>query len=326
MIKKYNHFLVIMKLLITGGCGFIGSNITEYFLENKLFESIIIIDNLSTGFMGNIQNLLDKYNNVKFIEGNIQDIEVCRNITKNIDAICHQAATGSVPKSINDPFFYHKNNVDGFFNLLIAAKENGCKRFVYASSSSVYGDNQSLPKIENNNGNVLSPYAATKKINEIYANVFHKCYGIEIIGLRYFNVFGEKQNTNGEYAAVIPKFIDYVKNKKSPTIYGDGSFSRDFTYVKNVVKANYLALTTTNQECFGDVFNIGTGGRITINEIFYKICDIMGANITPNYQPNRKGDIPHSNASIEKAQKMLGYIPEYGFEEGLERTIDWFST
>ena len=315
-----------MKLLITGGCGFIGSNITEYFLENKLFESIIIIDNLSTGFMGNIQNLLDKYNNVKFIEGNIQDIEVCRNITKNIDAICHQAATGSVPKSINDPFFYHKNNVDGFFNLLIAAKENGCKRFVYASSSSVYGDNQSLPKIENNNGNVLSPYAATKKINEIYANVFHKCYGIEIIGLRYFNVFGEKQNTNGEYAAVIPKFIDYVKNKKSPTIYGDGSFSRDFTYVKNVVKANYLALTTTNQECFGDVFNIGTGGRITINEIFYKICDIMGANITPNYQPNRKGDIPHSNASIEKAQKMLGYIPEYGFEEGLERTIDWFST
>jgi UDP-N-acetylglucosamine 4-epimerase len=315
-----------MKLLITGGCGFIGSNITEYFLENKLFESIIIIDNLSTGFMGNIQNLLDKYNNVKFIEGNIQDIEVCRNITKNIDAICHQAATGSVPKSINDPFFYHKNNVDGFFNLLIAAKENGCKRFVYASSSSVYGDNQSLPKIENNNGNVLSPYAATKKINEIYANVFHKCYGIEIIGLRYFNVFGEKQNTNGEYAAVIPKFIDYVKNKKSPTIYGDGSFSRDFTYVKNVVKANYLALTTTNQECFGDVFNIGTGGRITINEIFYKICDIMGANITPNYQPNRKGDIPHSNASIEKAQKMLGYIPEYGFEEGLERTIEWFST
>jgi UDP-N-acetylglucosamine 4-epimerase len=276
--------------------------------------------------MGNIQNLLDKYNNVKFIEGNIQDIEVCRNITKNIDAICHQAATGSVPKSINDPFFYHKNNVDGFFNLLIAAKENGCKRFVYASSSSVYGDNQSLPKIENNNGNVLSPYAATKKINEIYANVFHKCYGIEIIGLRYFNVFGEKQNTNGEYAAVIPKFIDYVKNKKSPTIYGDGSFSRDFTYVKNVVKANYLALTTTNQECFGDVFNIGTGGRITINEIFYKICDIMGANITPNYQPNRKGDIPHSNASIEKAQKMLGYIPEYGFEEGLERTIEWFST
>jgi UDP-N-acetylglucosamine 4-epimerase len=315
-----------MKLLITGGCGFIGSNITEYFLENKLFESIIIIDNLSTGFMGNIQNLLDKYNNLKFIEGNIQDIEVCRNITKNIDAICHQAATGSVPRSINDPFFYHKNNVDGFFNLLIAAKENGCKRFVYASSSSVYGDNQSLPKIENNNGNVLSPYAATKKINEIYANVFHKCYGIEIIGLRYFNVFGEKQNTNGEYAAVIPKFIDYVKNKKSPTIYGDGSFSRDFTYVKNVVRANYLALTTTNQECFGDVFNIGTGGRITINEIFYKICDIMGANITPNYQPTRKGDIPHSNASIEKAQKMLGYIPEHGFEEGLERTIEWFST
>ena len=314
-----------MKLLITGGCGFIGSNITEYFLENKLFESIVIIDNLSTGFMHNIQNLLDKYSNLQFIEGNIQDIEVCRNITKNIDAICHQAATGSVPRSINDPFFYHKNNVDGFFNLLIAAKENGCKRFVFASSSSVYGDNESLPKTEDNTGNVLSPYAATKKINEIYANVFHKCYGMEIIGLRYFNVFGEKQNPNGEYAAVIPKFIDYVKNGKSPTIFGDGSFSRDFTYVKNVVQANYLALTTTNQECFGEIFNIGAGGRISINDIFYKICEIMGANITPNYQPNRKGDIPHSNASIKRANSLLGYTPEYGFEEGLKRTIEYFA-
>jgi UDP-N-acetylglucosamine 4-epimerase len=314
-----------MKLLITGGCGFIGSNIAEYFLENNLFESIIIIDNLSTGFIHNIQNLLDKYNNLEFMEANIQDIDICRKITKNIDAICHQAATGSVPRSINDPFFYHKNNVDGFFNLLIAAKENGCRRFVYASSSSVYGDNESLPKIEEKTGNVLSPYAATKKINEIYANVFHKCYGIEIIGLRYFNVFGEKQNPNGEYAAVIPKFINFVKNGESPKIFGDGSFSRDFTYVKNVIHANYLALTTTNSECFGEIFNIGAGGRITINEIFYKICKIMGANITPNYQPNRKGDIPHSNASIEKAQNMLGYFPEIGFEEGLQRTIDYFS-
>jgi UDP-N-acetylglucosamine 4-epimerase len=313
-----------MKLLITGGCGFIGSNIAEYFLENELFDSIVIIDNLSTGFLKNIQSLLNKYSNLQFIEGNIQDIEICRNITKNIDAICHQAATGSVPRSINDPEFYHKNNVDGFFNLLLAAKENGCKRFIYASSSSVYGDNESLPKIEDKTGNVLSPYAATKKINEIYANVFHKCYGMEIIGLRYFNVFGEKQNPDGEYAAVIPKFIDYIKNGKSPIIYGDGSFSRDFTYVKNIVNANYLALTTTNKECFGEVFNIGAGGRITINEIFYKICDIIGANITPNYQINRKGDIPHSNASIEKATRILGYIPEYDFKEGLERTIEYF--
>jgi UDP-N-acetylglucosamine 4-epimerase len=308
-----------MKLLITGGCGFIGSNITEY-----LFQSIIIIDNLSTGFKKNIQNLLDKYSNLKFIEENIQDIEVCRNITKNIDAICHQAATGSVPRSINDPFFYHKNNVDGFFNLLIAAKENGCKRFVYASSSSVYGDNENLPKIEDKTGDVLSPYAATKKINEIYANIFHKCYGMEIIGLRYFNVFGEKQNPNGEYAAVIPKFIDLVKNEKSPIIYGDGSFSRDFTYVKNIIHANYLALTTTNSKCFGEVFNIGAGGRITINEIFYKICKFIGKNMQPEYQPNRKGDIPHSNASIKKANILLGYSPQYGFEEGLEKTIQYF--
>jgi len=314
-----------MKLLITGGCGFIGSNIAEYFLENKLFKSITIVDNLSSGFIRNIQNLLEKYSNLEFIEADIQNIEVCRNITKNIDAICHQAATGSVPRSINDPLFYHKNNVDGFFNLLIAAKENGCRRFVYASSSSVYGDNENFPKIEEKTGDVLSPYAATKKINEIYANVFHKCYGMEIIGLRYFNVFGERQNPNGEYAAVIPKFINLVKNGESPTIFGDGSFSRDFTYVKNVVRANYLALTTTNQESFGQVFNIGAGGRITINEIFYKICAIMGANIAPNYQPNRKGDIPHSNASIDKAQNMLGYVPEIGFEEGLQRTILWFS-
>lgn len=313
-----------MRLLITGGCGFIGSNIAEYFLENNLFDSITIVDNLSTGFIDNIKNLLEKYKNLKFIEADIKDIEVCRNITKNIDAICHQAATGSVPRSINDPFFYHKNNVDGFFNLLIAAKENGCQRFVYASSSSVYGDNETLPKIEEKTGDVLSPYAATKKINEIYANVFHKCYDMEIIGLRYFNVFGEKQNPNGEYAAVIPKFIDCVKNGNSPTIYGDGVFSRDFTYVKNVVRANYLALTTKNKACFGEIFNIGAGGRICINEIFYKICEIMGANITPNYKPNRKGDIPHSNASIEKAGSMLGYVPEYGFEDGLMRTITWF--
>jgi len=314
-----------MKLLITGGCGFIGSNIAEYFLENKLFESIIIVDNLSSGFIENIQDLLEKYSNLEFLEADLKDIDVCRNITKNIDAICHQAATGSVPRSINDPLFYHKNNVDGFFNLLIAAKENGCRRFVYASSSSVYGDSESLPKIEQNTGDVLSPYAATKKINEIYANVFNKCYGMEIIGLRYFNVFGERQNPNGEYAAVIPKFIDSVKNRESPTIFGDGSFSRDFTYVRNVVRANYLALTTTNSECFGEVFNIGASGRITINEIFFKICEIMGANIVPNYQPNRKGDIPHSNASIEKAERMLGYVPECGFEEGLRRTIAWFS-
>ena len=313
-----------MKLLITGGCGFIGSNIAEYFLENNYFESITIIDNLSSGFIGNIRHLLDKYSNLKFIEADIQDIDICRNITKNINVICHQAATGSVPRSINNPFFYHKNNVDGFFNLLIAAKENGVQRFVYASSSSVYGDSEFLPKIEDKIGNVLSPYAATKKINEIYANVFHKCYGMEIIGLRYFNVFGERQNPNGEYAAVIPKFINSVKNGQSPTIFGDGSFSRDFTYVKNVVRANYLALTTTNPECFGEIFNIGAGGRITINEIFYKICEIMCANITPNYQPNRKGDIPHSNASIEKARNMLGYVPDTGFEEGLQKTISWF--
>jgi len=314
-----------MKLLITGGCGFIGSNIAEYFLENNLFEYITIIDNLSSGFIGNIENLLEKYQNIKFIKADLKDIDVCRNITKNIDAICHQAATGSVPRSVNDPFFYHKNNVDGFFNLLIAAKENNCRRFVYASSSSVYGDNENLPKMEEKTGNVLSPYAATKKINEIYANVFNECYGMEIIGLRYFNVFGEKQNPNGEYAAVIPKFINLVKNGESPIIFGDGSFSRDFTYVKNVVQANYLALTTTNPECFGEVFNIGAGGRITINELFYKICGIMGKNIVPNYKPNRKGDISHSNASIDKAQFMLGYSPKIEFEEGLRRTIAWFS-
>jgi len=313
-----------MNLLITGGCGFIGSNIAEYFLENNLFKNITIVDNLSTGFMSNINHLLKKYSNLKYIRGDITEIDICREITKNIDAICHQAATGSVPRSINDPFFYHKNNVCGFFNLIIAAKENGCRRFVYASSSSVYGDEPFLPKVEDRTGNLLSPYAATKKINEIYANVFHKCYGMECIGLRYFNVFGAKQNPNGEYAAVIPKFIQMIQNGESPIINGDGNYSRDFTYVDNIIQANYLALITMNKECFGEVFNIGAGGKVTINELYFKICKIIGKEKKPIYGSVRNGDIPHSNASIHKAKIMLGYNPSDNFEDGLVKTVMFF--
>lgn len=314
-----------MHLLITGGCGFIGSNIAQNFLENKLFDSITIVDNLSTGFLSNIEPLLQKYSNLKYIHGDITDLEICRKVTKNIDLICHQAATGSVPRSINDPYFYNNNNVNGFFNLIVAAKENGVKRFVYASSSSVYGDEPVLPKVEHKVGNLLSPYAATKKINEIYANVFTKCYGMECIGLRYFNIFGPKQNPNGEYAAVIPKFIDMIQNDESPTINGDGEYSRDFTYIDNVIQANYLALTTKNPECFGEAFNIGAEGRVTINQLYFSICAILGKNVQPIYGPIRKGDIPHSNANINKAKELLGYNPKDDFSSGIEKTVKFFT-
>ena len=256
-----NKNIINKNILITGGAGFIGSNIVETLLKQNC-KFIRILDNLSTGYKKNIDFLLQKYDNIEFLYGDITNLEICRKAMKNIDIICHQAALGSVPRSIIDPLKSHQTNVNGFFNILLAAKENNIKRIVYASSSSVYGDNQILPKIEHNTGNVLSPYAATKSIDEIYANVFTKCYDMECIGMRYFNVFGPRQDPTGSYAAVIPKFINLMKNNISPTINGDGKFSRDFTYIDNVVQANILAMTTTNKECYGQVFNIGAGGRL----------------------------------------------------------------
>lgn len=310
------------NFLVTGGSGFIGSNIVEYLVNNNA-SFIRILDNLSTGNLDNIRPFL-KNKNVEFMYGDISNLETCRKATKDIDIICNQAALGSVPRSIKDPLSSHNSNVNGFINMLIAAKENNIKRIVYASSSSVYGDEEQLPKVENKVGNVLSPYAATKKINEIYANVFTKCYDMEIIGLRYFNVFGPRQDPNGAYAAVIPKFINLMLNDKQPIINGDGTYSRDFTYIDNVVQANVLAMTTTNKECFGEIFNIGAGGRSSIQFLFDILKDKLKFNKEPIYGRLRPGDIPHSNASVDKAKTMLNYNPKIQFREGIELTLNYY--
>jgi UDP-N-acetylglucosamine 4-epimerase len=260
-------------------------------------------------------------NDVEFMYGDISNLDICRKAVRNIDMICHQAAIGSVPRSVDDPLTSHIANVNGFLNILIAAKENNIKRIVYASSSSVYGDNNNLPKEESKVGNVLSPYAATKKIDEIYADVFTKCYNMEIIGLRYFNIFGPRQDPNGMYAAVIPKFIDMIKNNKSPVINGDGSYSRDFTYVDNAVLANYLALITTNKDSFGKAFNIGTGGNISIIELFNTIKKLLDSHIEPIFGDNRKGDINHSHANINLAKEILNYEPIVSFDEGIKKLL-----
>ena len=310
-----------LNILVTGGAGFIGSNIVEFLLKNNV-KKIRVIDNLSTGNKNNLQLFLDKYDNLEFMYGDISKLEDCRKAVKGMDVITNQAALGSVPRSMKDPLSSHISNVNGFLNLLIAAKEEGIKRVVYASSSSVYGDHPVLPKKEENTGSVLSPYAATKAIDEIYAGVFTKCYGMECIGLRYFNVFGPRQDPNGAYAAVIPKFIDLMKQNKQPTINGDGTFSRDFTYIDNVVQANVKALTVDNEDCYGQAVNIGAGGRITILELVDAINKGLDINIEPVLGSNRSGDIPHSNADISKAKSMLGYDPKVQFYEGIDMLIN----
>lgn len=309
-------------LLITGGCGFIGSHLVEK-LSNK-YKQVVVIDNLSTGYLKNIEPFLTKYNNLIYLYGDLTNLEFLRNVfTKyNINQICHQAAIGSVPRSVDDPMISHNNNVNAFINLLLCCKDYNVKRFVYASSSSVYGDNEILPKVESKIGNVLSPYAATKKINEIYANVFWRCYGIETIGMRYFNVFGPRQDPKGAYAAVIPKFIDLMKHNKSPIINGDGTFSRDFTFIDNVVEANYLALNTTNIQAFGETFNIGAGGNITIEKLTEIIKTHLGFKGEIIKGPSRKGDIPHSHADILKAQQILGYNPKINFTDGINLLLE----
>ena len=305
------------SILVTGGCGFIGSNIVEELLKRGV-KRVRVLDNLITGKMENIKFLLDKYENLEFMYGDISKLEDCRKAVINMDMICHQAALGSVPRSMKDPLSSHVSNVNGFLNILISAKEVNIRRVVYASSSSVYGDHPVLPKVEENTGVVLSPYAATKAIDEIYGGVFSSCYGMECIGLRYFNIFGPRQDPNGAYAAVIPKFIKLMREGKRPTINGDGTYSRDFTYVLNAVNANILALMTENSNCYGTVFNIGAGGRITLNELVENINRGLGTDIVPVYGNNRPGDIPHSNADIGKAKRMLGYEGNIKFEEGID--------
>jgi len=311
-------------ILVTGGAGFIGSHIVQYLYENTYVKMIKIIDNLSTGNIKNISQFLDDPK-IDFIKGDICNIDTLRHIMKDVDMVCHQAAIGSVPRSLKSPLDYHNTNVTGFFNILEVAREYGIKRIVYASSSSVYGDHPVLPKKENNIGSQLSPYAITKYIDELYAGIYHKCYGIETIGLRYFNVFGPRQNPDGPYAAVIPIFIKKSLLDEYPIIYGNGEQSRDFTYVSNVVDANIAALLCTNSNVYGNIFNIGCGNSITLNNFVNMLSTCIGRYINPQYKTDRNGDIKHSHADISRAQLLLNYKPSVDFLTGLKKTISYYN-
>ena len=312
------------NILITGGAGFIGSSIVEHLVENNLYTLIHVLDNLSTGKLNNIQKYINS-GQIEYMCGDITDINVCKKAMKNMDCVCHLAAFISVPNSLNDPQQCHNINVNGFLNILTVARKNNIKRIVYSTSSAVYGDDDLPYKQENIIGNSLSPYATTKYINELYANLFTTCYGMECIGLRYFNVYGPRQNPNDPYAAVISKFIELMKNNKPPTIFGDGSFSRDFIYVDDVVQANILALTTLNKECYGNVFNIGTCISTTILELAKIIKNELNFKGDINFDKSRLGDIPHSCADITKAQTMLKYNPKINFIDGIKKLLNYLA-
>ena len=314
-------------ILITGGAGFIGSNLCEYFLAKEY--KVICLDNFSTGHKHNLKAFIND-TNFHLIEGDIRNLEDCHNAVRGVDYVLHQAALGSVPRSIIDPITTNDVNVSGFLNMLIASRDAKVKRFVYAASSSTYGDSVGLPKVEEVIGKPLSPYAITKYVNELYAEIFSHTYGLETIGLRYFNVFGRKQDPNGAYAAVIPKFVMQLMQLESPKINGDGNYSRDFTYIDNVIQMNELAITTTNSEAINTVYNTAYGDRNTLNNLvdylkkFLSQYDPKIANVAVEYGPNRVGDIPHSLASIEKAKTLLGYNPQFSMEEGLKEAVKWY--
>ncbi|MCT7904506.1 dTDP-glucose 4,6-dehydratase [Candidatus Ornithobacterium hominis] len=314
-------------ILVTGAAGFIGSNLVETLLAKGY--QVSGLDNFATGHRKNIEAFLVN-ENFSFTEGDIRDLATCQEACKTVDFILHQAALGSVPRSINDPITSNDVNVGGFLNMLVAARDNGVKRFVYAASSSTYGDSIALPKIEDKIGKPLSPYAVTKLVNEVYADVFYKTYGLNSIGLRYFNVFGRRQDPNGAYAAVIPKFVLQFMQHKSPTINGDGSFSRDFTYIDNVIQMNFRAIETENEAAFNEVYNTAVGDRISIKGMaellrtYLSEYDAEIANVEILYGPNRKGDVPHSLASIDKAKEKLGYEPTHIFQEGLKEAVAWY--
>lgn len=315
------------KVLITGGAGFIGSNLCETLLLNNI--SVICLDNFSTGKRNNIEPFLND-NNFNLIEGDIRNLEDCHKACKGADYVLHQAALGSVPRSINDPITTNDVNVSGFLNMLVAARDAGAKRFVYAASSSTYGDHEALPKVEDIIGKPLSPYAITKYVNELYADIFHTTYNLDTIGLRYFNVFGKRQDPNGAYAAVIPKFVQQFISHESPVINGDGSYSRDFTYIDNVVQMNINAITTSNQEALNNVYNVAYGERTTLIELatllktYLSEFDASIKNIEIKHKDNRIGDIPHSLASIDKAKKLLDYNPKYDISNGLKKAVNWY--
>ena len=315
------------KILITGGAGFIGSNLCDYFLNND--NKVVCLDNFATGHKHNIEKFYSS-KNFTLMEGDIRDLETCKKAVEGVDYVLHQAALGSVPRSINDPITSNDVNVSGFLNMLVASRDAKVKRFVYAASSSTYGDSKGLPKVEDVIGKPLSPYAITKYVNELYATIFSNTYGLETIGLRYFNVFGRNQDPNSAYAAVIPKFVAQLINHESPVINGDGMFSRDFTYIDNVVQMNEKALLTANPEAINTVYNTAFGDRTTLNDLinylkeFLTEYDAEIANVEVVYGPNRAGDIPHSLASIEKAKKLLGYSPKYSMREGLKEAVAWY--
>lgn len=309
-------------ILISGGAGFIGSNLVKYLLRNS-DAKVRVLDNFSTGFRKNL-NSVEGHPNLQIIEADISDFKNCLSACKDVDYVSHQAALGSVPRSIKFPLDTNRANVDGFVNMLTAARENKVKRMVYASSSSVYGDSEEVPKVEDKLGKPLSPYAVSKVSNELYANVAWRNYGQELIGLRYFNVFGPFQDPSGAYAAVIPLFMDALLKNKSPFINGDGNQSRDFTFVENAVQANMKAMLCRNTAAYGENFNIALAESISINELFEYIKEISGADAAAFHREEREGDIPHSLADIEKAREILGYEPEVKVKEGLQRTIKWF--
>jgi len=305
------------KFLVTGGAGFIGSNICRRLVQEGCF--VRIIDNLITGKKSNLADIADK---IDFIEADMGDDRIARQAMKDVDVVLHQGAVPSVPRSVDDPACTHKHCVDATFNLLLAARDTGIKRFVYAASSSAYGDSEVMPKVETIKDNPLSPYAVGKLVGEYYCKVFYSVYGLETVSLRYFNVFGPYQDPASQYAAAIPAFVTHILNDTPPTIYGDGEQSRDFTYIDNNVEANLLAARA--KETHGEVVNIACGDRITVNEIIDMINEIVGRNVKPDYVPARKGDVKHSQADIALAEKIIGYKPVTGFREGLEKAIVWY--
>lgn len=318
-----------MKILITGGAGFIGSNLCEYFISQG--SQVVCLDNFATGHKHNLDVVMN-HPNFKLIEGDIRDLNTCHQACIGVDYILHEAALGSVPRSINDPITSNDVNVSGFLNMLVAARDAKVKRFVYAASSSTYGDSENLPKVEHIIGKPLSPYAITKYVNELYADIFSKSYGLETIGLRYFNVFGRKQDPNGAYAAVIPKFVMQFMQHESPVINGDGNYSRDFTYIDNVIQMNALAIASSNPEAVNTVYNTAFGDRTTLTQLVGYLKEYLAeldpkiATVPVIHGPNRAGDIPHSLASIDKAQDLLGYDPQFSIRQGLKEAVAWYYT
>lgn len=322
-----DNILTNSRVLVTGGAGFIGSALVETLLASD--NEVVCLDNFATGKR---QNLAEFMGNKHFqlIEGDIRTIDDCRKAADGVQYVLHQAALGSVPRSVKDPVTSNDVNVSGFLNMITAARDAGVKRFVYASSSSVYGDHPALPKFEENTGNPLSPYAVTKKVNELYAKVFGELYGMQTLGLRYFNVFGRRQDPDGQYAAVIPRFVKALMCHEAPMIFGDGSQTRDFTYIENVIQANLKAAVADNPEAYNTAYNVACGDRVTLNELYTFLRDGLAkfdpeiGTINPVYTDPRQGDIPHSLASIEKTSRLLGYNPQYDLKQGLEHSIKWY--